>query len=350
MKYFVLIALLVSCLGCSEEDVVEDVADPHLLKTIDIPKGSVKRLRICVRSDGGVFASGIGVHGYEMNIWNCEGFLQRTFVKREDNLLTFINPPELPLDGIVFSPDWKYFATFQHHTRRNQGLNIWDLSQGGRRRILSDLPDHGVDIVTFDTKGERWAYVDRNGPVSKQGRRTIQVTIRSGISFRESATLENAGERYISHIAFSGDRIVACGSTGLIMWNLNTGKIIFTDNEIHTDSVRAGDTLMFSLDGKQFIIATGYEDEIQIRNSDDGSLVKNMPGYEVRAISKNWKWFATFDGMHENIQIHDMENGDIEFTLRGHTDLINDVDFSADGSRLVSVASDRTFKIWDLTK
>jgi WD40 repeat protein len=45
-----------------------------------------------------------------------------------------------------------------------------------------------------------------------------------------------------------------------------------------------------------------------------------------------------------------MENGEIEFTLTGHTGRIEDMDFSADGSRLVSVASDRTFKIWDLTK
>jgi WD40 repeat protein len=253
MKYFVLIALLVSCLGCSEQDVV----DPHLLKTIDIPKGSGGGLRICVSPTGSRFASGIGVHGYEMNIWNCEGFLQRTFVKREDNLLTFINPPELPLDGIVFSPDWKYFATFQHHTRRNQGLNIWDLSRGGRRRVLSDLPDHGLELAIFDTKGERLAYVDYRGPVSKEGLRTTLVTIRSGSFFRESVTLENAGEeRFINLMDFNGDRLVACGYPGLIMWDLNTGQIIFTDDEKHSDPSR-GDTLMFSLDGKQFIIATG---------------------------------------------------------------------------------------------
>ena len=348
MKYFVLIALLVSCLGCSDEDVV----DPHLFKTIDIPKGDVGGLRICVSPTGGRFASGIGVHGYEMNIWNCEGFLQRTFDKREDNLLTLDIRPELPITGIVFSPDWRYFVSFQSQSRRKQALSIWEIPHDSRRKYLPDLPDHGVELVTFDTKGERLAYVDYRGPVSKTGLRTTQVTILSGGSFRESVTLENAGEeRFINLMAFSGDRIVACGSPGLIMWDLNTGKIIFTDDEKRSDSSRR-DTLMFSLDGKQFIIATrGINDGLEIRNSVDGSLVKTFPGYRPRAISKDWKWFATLDGMgNENIQIHDMENGEIEFTLRGHTDQISDVDFSADGSRLVSVASDRTFKIWDLTK
>jgi WD40 repeat protein len=221
----------------------------------------------------------------------------------------------------------------------------WD----GGRRYLPDLPDHRVELVNFDTKGERLACVDYGGPDSKEGLPTTQVTILSGDFFRDSVTLENAGEeKHINLLAFSGDRLVTCGFDGLIMWDLNTGQIIFTDKEQYSNN---DDTLMFSLDGKQFIIATrGINDAVEIRSSVDGSLVKNMPGYEVRAISKNWKWFATFDGNHENIQIHDMENGDIEFTLRGHTDLINDVDFSADGSRLVSVASDRTFKIWDLTK
>ena len=110
---------------------------------------------------------------------------------------------------------------------------------------------------------------------------------------------------------------------------------------------------MFSLDEKEFIIATsGFTERVEIPNRYDGSLVKTfpLPTFGAKAISKDWKWFATFDSNHLGIQIHDMENGDIEFTLRGHTDLINDVDFSADGSRLVSVASDRTFKIWDLTK
>jgi WD40 repeat protein len=347
MKYFVLIALLVSCLGCS----VDDVVDPHLLKTIDIPKGSGGGLRICVSPTGSRFASGIGVHGYEMNIWNCEGFIKRTFHKREDNLLTLDIRPELPITGIVFSPDWKYFVSFQRQSRRKQGLSLWDMRWDGGRRYLPDLPDHRVELGNFDTKGERLACVDYGGPDSKEGLPTTQVTILSGDFFRESVTLENAGEeRFINLMAFNGDRLVACGHPGLIMWDLNTGKIIFTDDEKRSDSGR-GDTLMFSLDGKQFIIATrGINDGLEIRNSVDGSLVKNMPEYEPRAISKDWKWFATLDGMHENIQIHDMENGEIEFTLRGHTGQISDIDFSADGSRLVSVASDRTFKIWDLTK
>ena len=190
MKYFVLIALLVSCLGCSDEDVV----DPHLFKTIDIPKGSGAGLRICVSPKGSRFASGIGKLGSEMNIWNCEGFLEETFSKREDNLVTYNTPSDGPIYGIVFTPDWKYFATYQN-SRLKQSLVIWGNEYFSRDKVYKSMSEHEVNLVTFDTKGERLAYVDKEALVHKFGRigKTHQVTIRSGENFRESVTLDNDG-------------------------------------------------------------------------------------------------------------------------------------------------------------
>jgi WD40 repeat protein len=349
MKYLVVIVLLVSCLGCSDEDVV----DPHLLKTIDIPKGSVDGLRICVSPEGSRFASGIGEAGYEMNIWNCEGFIERTFDKREDNLLTLEFRPEFPITGIVFKPDWGSFLSFQRESYRQQALSIWELGWPGGRRYLADPPDRGVDLVIFDAKGERLAYADYQGTDDKTGFATTRVTIRSGEGYRESVTLETPGGT-VALMDFSGDRLVASGG-GLYIWDLDTAKIIFRDDNWAptTDS----NILMASPDGKQFIVFSRLSESksIEIRNGEDGSLVKKISGYNPIALSRDWRWFATTAMNKSNndltdIRIHDMENGDIEFTLIGHTGHIGDVDFSADGSRLVSVASDRTFKIWDLTK
>ena len=363
MKYFVLIALLVSCLGCSEEDVA-DVVDPHLFKTIDIPKGDVRGLQICVSPDGRRFASGIDNFRSEMNVWHISGFLEETFSRRENNLVAFSNPPEPPINGIVFSPTWDYFATFQQVTRRNKGLNIWARGWLGGRFDSDDLPDHGVALATFDTKGKRLAYVDQSGPRDKTGNTTHQVTVLSGQYFRESVALEDAGQTHLKLMAFDGDRLVARAiHDALIMWDLSTGKIIFRNEDWEGES--GSDILMFSPDGKQFVVigrsVFGRENSsggggIEIRDSNDGSLVKKTLEYKPLAISRDWKWFATTsesplpDKNRRVIQIHGMENGEIEFTLTGHTGRIEDMDFSADGSRLVSVASDRTFKIWDLTK
>ena len=361
MKRLLVCLLLLGVVGCGEENAV----DPHLLRTIDIPKGSGWGQKICVSPDGSRFASGIGASEVEMNIWDCDGFLKSSFSKRENSLVTFINPRELPVDGIVFSPDWSYFATYKRISRRQQGLNIWSYrDRDPGRFVLPDLPDSGVDLAIFDTKGERLAYLQNNA-TSEGGHPTVQVTIRSGKSFRESVTLENVPEaKQINLMAFSpgGDRLVARTiHDGLIMWDLNTEKLIFTDYD--WEAQPGVDILMFSPDGKQFVVigsssSSGEENSsggggIEIRNSDDGNLVKNTLGYRPISISRDWKWFATTKSNHkkdmEDIQIHDMENGDIEFTLRGHTGHIVDVDFSADRSRLVSVAIDRTFKIWDLT-
>ena len=49
------------------------------------------------------------------------------------------------------------------------------------------------------------------------------------------------------------------------------------------------------------------------------------------------------------IKICDVEQGTIKIILRGHYDLIHDLDFSADDNFLVSASADGSAKVWNLT-
>lgn len=50
----------------------------------------------------------------------------------------------------------------------------------------------------------------------------------------------------------------------------------------------------------------------------------------------------------ENIYIIDAKSGALQMTLVGHEDFVRDIDFSADGTRLVSVGDDANMILWDI--
>jgi WD40 repeat protein len=49
------------------------------------------------------------------------------------------------------------------------------------------------------------------------------------------------------------------------------------------------------------------------------------------------------------IKIADIETGQLRIIMRGHHDLIHDMDFSTDDNWLVSASADGSAKVWDLT-
>lgn len=48
------------------------------------------------------------------------------------------------------------------------------------------------------------------------------------------------------------------------------------------------------------------------------------------------------------IKIWDLDSGELEKTLKGHSGFVNSISFDYSGKYLVSASSDTTLKIWDL--
>jgi len=54
-------------------------------------------------------------------------------------------------------------------------------------------------------------------------------------------------------------------------------------------------------------------------------------------------------GSHDHrVRIWDLASGQLERTLKGHTDQVLSVAVTPDGSRIVSAGKDRTVRIWEL--
>ena len=50
-----------------------------------------------------------------------------------------------------------------------------------------------------------------------------------------------------------------------------------------------------------------------------------------------------------NIQVWNVTTGVCEKTLEGHSDIVNSVAISDDGSRVVSGSCDKTVRVWNVT-
>jgi len=90
----------------------------------------------------------------------------------------------------------------------------------------------------------------------------------------------------------------------------------------------------------------------------ENALHRSVPASRVRlvlphdsevwgvAVSPDGKWIATAS-QDKHARIWDAVTGQLLLTLKGHTDMVNDIVFSPDGKRVATASYDRTAKVWD---
>ena len=170
-------------------------------------------------------------------------------------------------------------------------IRIWDRSTGETSRVIRS-PEL-VWGLSFDPRG-RW----------------VAAAVTGGIDLWDAATgrldrrLNSPGTVYQAEFSRDGSRIVGGGSGGTWIWDTRTGRVR---------------TKIASIPGGT------YGADL----SPDGRLVATGNG----------------DGI---VRIFDAASGQLLDTLAGHQDLGFFVRFSPGGERLVSVAVDRTARVWDV--
>ena len=125
--------------------------------------------------------------------------------------------------------------------------------------------------------------------------------------------------------------------------------------------------IFFTRDGKQLISASN-DKTIRVWDIQTGKTVRMLRGQigagnegqiYAAALSGDNQWLAVGGWMGPSqhykleevciIRLIHFPTGQIKQLLKGHDNIINSLNFSSDNTRLISVSSDKTARIWDIT-
>lgn len=191
-------------------------------------------------------------------------------------------------DWDMFSPDGTHVVTFDH----DGPAKLWEADTGKALRTFSDEMYGGL----FSLDGSRLLTFS-GGPV----RLLDTSTGRQLLEWKRNSPEE------VSSPLFLFDKVrLATGHTdgSIRIWNIHTGEKLSETEPCTHEAWRMAQ----SPDGQVLVTAWSKDPE---------AVLWDLSSYKKL------------------------------FSLRGHTDTIQNIEFSADGSRLVTVSDDATVRIWD---
>jgi WD40 repeat protein len=251
--------------------------------------------------------------------------------------------------SLSFSPDGSKLVSGSC----DESIAVWDVKTR-KRTAATDLREE-VKCVRYSTKGDIVA-------AATNGR---GVTLWEGNQLRLHLTPVADGRW--STVALSPDgKIVAAGGDGpaVKIWNSRSGDLMRSLNVDEPDRGLPGIyQILFTLDGSQLVTA-----------GQDGNVTTwSLSDYQKKIIVKTGQAVGTFDfdkkrqllatapsqwarGRFTNppakdvydITVWDPSTGDVKATLRGHTDIVSQVQFLPDGKHLASASYDETVRIWEI--
>ena len=159
----------------------------------------------------------------------------------------------------------------------------------------------------------------------------------------------------ILSVAFSpdGKKIVSGGNETIILWDVETGQEIKTFTG-HSDNVFA---VVFSSDGKKIISGAGSDDKtIKLWDVETEKEIKTFSRYSNSQISGISSLDFSLDGtkiisghFDSTITLWDVETGKEIKTFTGHSGNVTSVAFSQKNyKQIISGSSDKTIKLWDI--
>ncbi len=280
------------------------------------------------------------------------------------------------VEAIVFSRDGKFFATGGVHTGGTKDVHVWTVDDFTRVNSLH-VDDSRVDALTFFPDGS--ALIIGSNSLFVWNLTTKEVE-KHNVSGSSSASIQSIA------ISPDGTQLLAGRQDGTIrVWETKTWtqQFEYKAGQSH-DWVKA---VAFSPDGK-LIAGGGLSARVALIETEGGVVRNPMNGHIGTVLgleimgntlfsvatdgsARFWfmdsgKEFKRIEGRKSSLALFTQGNtlaigsrsGDIEIydlrtmesaaVLSGHTDTVNSMAWSADGSTLISGSWDKTIKIWNM--
>ncbi len=234
------------------------------------------------------------------------------------------------------NPDGSLFATGE----ASGSIHLWSMDL--KQRV--QLNGHGdwVRSLTFNADGSKL--------VSTSSDQTIKIWDMATETCIQ--TLKGHGNRvYVATISADERRLATCGADRLIkIWDFATGNCLQTITG-HSDSVWS----VGFYDDSTTLISSSRDRTIKLWNWETGECIQTIEGNFKRVnFAHNFVRMSMdrnriiFTG-DDVIQIFDIQTGNYDYTLEGHTAKILCLSISPDKQQLASSSYDQTIRIWDLT-
>lgn len=217
----------------------------------------------------------------------------------------------------------------------NDGLIIWDAASGK----LAHRHEHDawVTAIAFSPDGALVVSGHDDGSVRVFG--TAPHALRTTIDAHPGA---------VSAVAVSpdGSKLATAGEDRTVrVWDLAAGARV-REFKSHTDRIPA---LAWSPDG-QTLVSAGWDTSARVWRLDQADPVILLNSHAEQVLLAAFApagVLATADSDHDLHLWADAGTGKVAHVLRGHTDEIRTLAFSADGSRLATAGADRVIHVWD---
>ncbi len=281
----------------------------------------------------------------------------------------------------IFSPDGRFIVSGSN----DKTIRVWDARQG---TVLPGVGEHSGSVrsLAFSPDGRQLVSGSEDNTIKVWAWRESAIQLQEPI-IQLVITLKGH-DHWVSEVTFSPDgRQVISGSFDhtLKIWDasLSQDPIVINahDHEVRSakispdgrqivsgsgdysvkirDMQTGHDTVLghhdrtvldvcFNCDGT-LVASVGEDDMIHVWNVADHTKVQSLSGFPAKAVAFHPTRTAhlIIGGSGGEVRLWDVESNQTICSLVGHTQTVNDVCFSTDGSLIATAGSEGIFRVWE---